>query len=34
MEVDPDDLEGKLLKEVEARTGVRGQTIIAFALRD
>jgi Fe-S-cluster containining protein len=34
MEVDPDDLEGKLLKELEARTGARGQTIIAFALRD
>ena len=34
MEVDPDDLEGNLLKKVEARTGVRGQTIIAFALRD
>ena len=34
MEVDPDDLEGELLKKVEARTGVRGQTIIAFALRD
>jgi Fe-S-cluster containining protein len=33
MEGDPDDLEGKLLKKVEARTGVRGQTIIAFALR-
>lgn len=33
MEVDPDNLEGKLLKEVEARTGARGQTIIAFALR-
>ena len=34
MEVDPADLEGKLLKTVEARTGARGQTIIAFALRD
>ena len=34
MEVDPDDLEGKLLKNLEAETGVRGQTIIAFALRD
>ncbi len=34
MEVDPDDLEGRLLEKVEARTGVRGQTIIAFALRD
>jgi Fe-S-cluster containining protein len=34
MEVDPYALEGKLLKQVEAKTGVRGQTIIAFALRD
>jgi Fe-S-cluster containining protein len=34
MEVDPDDLEGSLLKKVEARTGIRGQTIIAFALWD
>jgi Fe-S-cluster containining protein len=34
MEVDPNDLEGNLLKKFEARTGVRGQTIIAFALRD
>jgi Fe-S-cluster containining protein len=34
MEVDPDDFEGKLLKKVEAGAGVRGQTIIAFALRD
>jgi len=34
MEVDPDDLEEELLKEVEAKTGVRGQTIIAFTLRD
>ena len=34
MEVDPGDLEGTLLKEVEARTGARGVTIIAFALRD
>jgi Fe-S-cluster containining protein len=34
MEVDPDGLEEKLVKKVEARTGVRGQTIIAFALRD
>jgi Fe-S-cluster containining protein len=34
MEVDPEELEGKLLKSVEARTGARGQTIIAFALRD
>jgi Fe-S-cluster containining protein len=34
MEVDPDDLEGELLKRVEAKTGVCGQTIIAFSLRD
>ena len=34
MEVDPDDLEGRLLRQVEAKTGTRGQTIIAFALRD
>jgi len=34
MEVDPDDLEAKLLENVEATAGVRGQTIIAFALRD
>ena len=34
MEVDPDDLEGRLLRQVEAKTGIRGQTIIAFALRD
>jgi hypothetical protein len=34
MEVDPDDLEEKLLKKVAVKTGVRGQTIIAFALRD
>jgi Fe-S-cluster containining protein len=34
MKIDPHDLEGKLLKKVEAKTGVHGQTIIAFALRD
>jgi Fe-S-cluster containining protein len=34
MEVDPDDLEGRLLKKVEAKTVARGHTIIAFALRD
>ncbi len=34
MEVDPDGLEEKLLKKIETTTGVRGQTIIAFALRD
>jgi Fe-S-cluster containining protein len=32
MEVDPDDLEGKLRKEIESKTGARGQTVIAFAL--
>lgn len=31
MEVDPDDLESKLLKEVEKRTGARGRTIVAMA---
>jgi Fe-S-cluster containining protein len=34
MEVDPDDLESVLLNELEDATGVRGRTIIAFALRD
>jgi Fe-S-cluster containining protein len=34
MEVDPGDLEGKLLKEIESKTGVRGQTVISFALRE
>jgi len=34
MEVDPDDLESELLNELEHATGVRGRTIIAFALRD
>ena len=34
MEVDPDDLESELLNELEDATGVRGRTIIAFALRD
>ncbi len=34
MEVDPDDLESELLDELEDTTGVRGRTIIAFALRD
>ena len=34
MKVDPDDLERKLLKKAESKAGVRGQTIIAFALRD
>jgi Fe-S-cluster containining protein len=34
MAVDPDDLEAKLVENIEATIGVRGQTIIAFALRD
>ena len=34
MEVDPDDLEGKLLENIESNTGARGQTIISFALRE
>jgi len=34
MEVDPDDLEGNLLEEIESNTGARGQTIITFALRE
>jgi Fe-S-cluster containining protein len=29
---DPDDLESKLLQELEMATGVRGETIVAFAL--
>lgn len=29
---DPDDLESRLLKEVEKGTGLRGDTIVAFAL--
>jgi Fe-S-cluster containining protein len=32
VEVDPDDLEGKLLAEMERTTGARGKTIVAFAL--
>jgi Fe-S-cluster containining protein len=32
MKPDPDDLESRLLKEVEERTGKSGRTIIAFAL--
>jgi Fe-S-cluster containining protein len=31
MEVDPDNLEAKLLKELEKRTGARGRTIVAMA---
>jgi len=32
MKPDPDDLESRLLKEVEQNTGTRGSTIIAFCL--
>ena len=32
MKPDPDDLESRLLKEVEKTTGTRGNTIIAFCL--
>lgn len=34
MEVDPDDLEGNLLKEIKSKTGAHGRTIISFALRE
>jgi Fe-S-cluster containining protein len=34
MEVDPDDLESKLLKDLEQMSGRRGRTLIAFALAD
>jgi Fe-S-cluster containining protein len=34
MEVDPDDLESELLKELEKANGRSGRTIIAFALAD
>ena len=34
MEVDPDDLESGLLREIEGAGGPTGRTIIAFALRD
>ena len=34
MEVDPDDLEADLVKEIEARGGPPGKTIVAFALTD
>jgi len=34
MEVDPDDLESKLLKEMEAKGGPVGKTIVALALAD
>jgi len=33
VELDPDDLESPLLHELERSTGVRGDTIVAFALR-
>jgi Fe-S-cluster containining protein len=33
MEVDPDDLEPKLLAELEKTTGLSGKTIVAFAVR-
>jgi Fe-S-cluster containining protein len=32
MKPDPDDLESRLLREVEKNTGKRGNTIIAFCL--
>lgn len=32
MRADPDDLESKLLRELEKKTGMRGNTIIAFCL--
>jgi Fe-S-cluster containining protein len=32
MEVDPDELEPKLLRQLEKQTGAHGRTIIAFAL--
>ena len=32
MRPDPDDLESKLLRELEKKTGLRGNTIIAFCL--
>jgi hypothetical protein len=31
---DPDDMESKLLKEVETKTGQRGNTIVAFCLAE
>jgi Fe-S-cluster containining protein len=34
MEVDPDELESKLLKELEDTNGWHGRTLIAFALAD
>jgi len=32
MVVDPQDVESKLLRDVERSNGVRGETIVAFAL--
>jgi hypothetical protein len=34
MRPDPDDLESVLVKKLENKIGVRGQTIIAFCLAD
>ncbi len=34
MKPDPDDLESKLLEELEKKTGARGNTIIAFCLAE
>jgi Fe-S-cluster containining protein len=34
MRVDPDDLEPGLLKELEDASGQKGETIVAFALKD
>jgi Fe-S-cluster containining protein len=34
MEVDPDDLESKLLQEIEQRNKLTGDTIVAFALAE
>jgi Fe-S-cluster containining protein len=34
MEVDPDDLESKLLREIENTGGPSGRTVVAFAVRD
>jgi hypothetical protein len=34
MEVDPDDLESKILLEIEQRSQLTGDTIVAFALAE
>jgi len=34
MQVDPDELEPKLLEELERTTGARGQTIVAWGLKE